>query len=122
MEEEKNLKCIKEVFKDFNFSSFELAEAKIENINLHKQKSELEIVLILEKNINLEDLLKFETYIEERFMVKSVNIKIKKENHEKSNVETIEKDWESIAKYVSHKHPMAKALLKRKCARGVSHQ
>ena len=112
MGEEKKLKCIKEVFKDYNSNSSEFNEIKIENINLHKRKSELEIILISDKIIKMKDLLKFENYIEERFLVKSVNIKIKREENIENLEEILEKEWEDIIKYVSHKHPMAKALLK----------
>ena len=112
MEEVKKLKCIKEVFKDYNSNSFELNEANIESINLHKKKSELELILITNKTIKSEDLLKFEIYIEERFLVKSVNIKIKRDESIECDTAKIEKEWDSIIKYVSHKHPMARALLR----------
>ena len=123
-------KTIKEAFKDYNSNSFELNEALIQEINLHKKKSELELVLLSKKRIEIEDLLKFERYIEERFLVKSVNIKICNDDSEKKNelgnnqnnndegslkenvAETISKKWDSIIAYVAHKHPMARALLK----------
>lgn len=119
MDEQRNLKSVKEVFKDYNSNSFALMNAKIATINLHKKKNELELELIVNKNIDVEDLSKFEKYIEDRFQVKSVDIKIKDEDRsKKSEIEdeeisdNISKKWNEIIKYIAHKHPMAQALLK----------
>ena len=114
MEQEKKLKNVKEVFKDYNSNSFELNEALIENINLYKKKSELELILRISKNIKIEDLFKFEKYIEERFQVKSANIKLVKDKieDEENTDEIISKHWLEIVAYVAKRHPMARALLK----------
>ena len=116
MGEAKKLKCVKEAFKDYNSSSFELNAALIEMITLHKKKSEVELTLNADKYIKIDDLLKFEKYIEERFLVKNVTIKI---NHTVENISAeeeiakqIEDEWPMIIEYVAHKHPMAKALLR----------
>ena len=112
MEEKNGLKTVKEAFKDYNSNSFALANAKIQTINLHKKKSELELILLVDDYIKIEDLLKFERYVEERFLVKIVNIKLIKVDQGKKHEINISSDWEKIIQYVAHKHPMARALLK----------
>ena len=119
MNEQKDLKSIKEVFKDYNSNSFALMNAKIVTINLHKKKNELELNVTTIENIKIEELTNFEKYIEERFKVQSVDIKIKNEKKrilddfaDEEIAEDITKKWNDIIKYVAHKHPMAQALLK----------
>ena len=72
-------KNVKEVFKDYNSNSFELNEALIENINLYKKKGTLELELSTEKDIKIEDIFKFEKYIEERFQVQCASVRLIKE-------------------------------------------
>ena len=112
MNENKKLKNVKEVFKDYNSDSFEFNKALIDKINLHKKKEELEIVLLSDDEIKAIDLLKFEIYVEERFQIKSVDINIKRDSDIKVEEKNIEEDWNNIIVYVAHKHPMARALLK----------
>ncbi len=107
-------KNVKEVFKDYNLNSFELNEASIENINLYKKKGTLELELSTEKDIKIEDIFKFEKYIEERFQVQCANVRLIKEvstSKEKTD-NLIKEHWLEIVAYVAKRHPMARALLK----------
>ena len=49
MEELKNPKTVKEVFKDYNSNSFELSGAKVIGVNLYKRKRDLNLS-VLSKN------------------------------------------------------------------------
>ena len=106
-------KTIKEVFRDYNSGSFELNDAQIDEINLFKKKSELELKLNIDKYIKMSDLLKFENYVEDRFQISKVNIMMKKNNSEQIDNTYINKEWNDILKYMSHKHPMAQAFLNK---------
>ena len=107
-------KNVKEVFKDYNSNSFELNEASIENINLYKKKGTLELELSTEKDIKIEDIFKFEKYIEERFQVQCASVRLIKEvstSKEKTD-NLIKEHWLEIVAYVAKRHPMARELLK----------
>ena len=113
MEELKNPKTVKEVFKDYNSNSFELSGAKVIGVNLYKRKSLLEVNIQSNKLIGILDILEFEKYMEKRFFLKDAKLKIKYELENEENIsEKIEKEWTSIIQYLSYKHPIAKAFLK----------
>lgn len=102
-------KKIRDVFKDFTTDSFELYNSLITSINIFKKSGRLETTLEAEKQIKIKDLEKFEIYLENRFQLKSVVIRLK--YNEKFEAD-IKKDWEDIISYISRKHPLTKALLK----------
>ena len=131
MEEVKIPKTVKQVFKDYNSSSFELNDAKVIGINLYKKKNVLEILIESDNIINITDILELEKYIEKRFQVKEAKINIKYNlnntnniinftNEQNKNQNNLQEDisnkiineWTSIVNYISHKHPIAKAFLK----------
>ena len=109
-------KTVKEVFKDYDSNSFALNDARIVSINLYKKNGELELNLETSEKIKIKDLLKFEKYIEERFQILNVKIIINSANEEQINDEFINKsiseEWNDLLKYITHKHPMANAILK----------
>ena len=106
---EKTVKTIKEIFKDHNSSSFALNAAKIKSINLFKKTNKLEIDITADEFIKIADLYTFERYLEKRFNIKEVIIKIEYENEIEIN---LKEEWNDIVKYMSFKHPLAKAILK----------
>lgn len=113
MEEVKTSKTVKEVFKDYNSNSFELNDAKVIGINLYKRKNILELIIMSKKLINISDILDLEKYIEKRFQIQTAKINIKYELDEEINIsKKIIDEWEEIVKYISYKHPIAKAFLK----------
>ncbi len=113
MEEVKTSKTVKEVFKDYNSNSFELNDAKVIGINLYKRKNILELIIMSKKLINISDILELEKYIEKRFQIQTAKINIKYELDEEINIsKKIIDEWEEIVKYISYKHPIAKAFLK----------
>ena len=57
----------------------------------------------------IKDLEKFEIYLENRFQLKSILVKIK---YTKKFEINISEEWENIISYISRKHPLTKALLK----------
>jgi len=122
-------KVLKDVFKDYKSSSLELMNSKIKNIELYKKTNTLKIILLVEKYIKVKDIESFEKYLETRFLIKTIKIKIEnstnnitnddvadaKEICEKTELSEIEniiqKQWNDIVEYVSLKHPMVKAIL-----------
>lgn len=102
-------KTIKEIFKDHNSNSFALNAAKIKAINLFRKTNKLEINIIANDFIKIVDLYAFERYLEKRFAIKEVIIKIEYENEIDVN---FKEEWTDIVNYMSYKHPLAKALLK----------
>jgi len=72
-------KIVKEVFKDYRAIGQELVESKIKSINLFKKTNSLEIVLLAQKNIKIRQIESFEKYLESRFLIKKISIKIELE-------------------------------------------
>ena len=103
-------KKIRDVFKDFTTESFALYNSLITSINIFKKSGKLETSIEAEKQIKIKDLEKFEIYLENRFQLKNVLIRIKYLEKFETN---IEKEWEDIISYISRKHPLTKALLRR---------
>ena len=124
MSENQEYKHIREVFRDFNSSNQNIMNAKVKSINLFKKTNTLQITLITNTLIEVKGVYAFEKYLEVRFGI--ANIKIKIENEEvEQNIEDkvcettrideigskVEKQWEDIIEYMSYKHPMFKAIL-----------
>ncbi|MGN1326762.1 MAG: PHP domain-containing protein, partial [Clostridia bacterium] len=123
MEKVKELKNVKQVFRDYNSSSFELNEAIVTGINLYKKENILAIFIKSKKRIDIKDILALEEYIEKRFQVKSAKVNIQydleQNNTNTDNNQEIDEisnkiisQWPSIVEYISHRHPIAKAFLK----------
>ena len=121
---EEKLKTVKEVFKDYNFNSFALSEAKVGCVNIYKKSNTLELKLLATSSILIKDLIYFEKYLEKRFNFKNVEIKIEEpkdieegkeaqkeesENHIDAKIQT---QWQDIVEYMAYKHPLTKALLR----------
>lgn len=102
-------KKIRDVFKDFTTESFALYNSLITSINIFKKSGKLETSIEAEKQIKIKDLEKFEIYLENRFQLKNVLIRIKYLETFETN---IEEEWEDIISYISRKHPLTKALLR----------
>ena len=102
-------KKIRDVFKDFTTESFALYNSLITSINIFKKSGKLEKSIEAEKQIKIKDLKKFEIYLENRFQLKNVLIRIKYLEKFETN---IEEEWEDIISYISRKHPLTKALLR----------
>ena len=119
-------KTLKEIFKDYNSNSFVLNNATIQSINLYKKSNTLELVLLSDKIIPVKDIAGFEKYLETRFAITTVEIKVEvqeeQEMPEEQNscesaggVGYIEKmisdQWLDIIAYMAQKHPMTRAFL-----------
>ena len=111
--EEKELKTVKQVFKDYDSNSFALSEAKVVCVNIYKKTNTLEIKLKVTSTILMKDLTDFEKYLNKRFGFKQVDIKIDAdESIETDFNQKIEAEWKDIVEYMAYKHPLTKALLK----------
>ena len=123
MGENTEYKILKDVFRDYNSSSLELLNSKVKSINLFKKTNTLEIILFTLKQLKIKDIYTFEKYLEVRFGIANIKIKIETNSEQESvdkscekaeldAVETIiEKEWNDIVEYMSYKHPMSKAIL-----------
>ncbi len=124
MSENQEYKHIREVFRDFNSSNQNIMNSKVKSINLFKKTNTLEITLITNILIEVKGVYAFEKYLEVRFGIANIKIKIENEKVEQ-NIEDkvcestgtdeigskVEKQWEDIIEYISYKHPMFKAIL-----------
>ncbi len=119
-------KTLKEIFKDYNSNSFVLNNATIQSINLYKKTNTLELVLLSDKIIPVKDIAGFEKYLETRFAITTVEIKVKVQEEQEMSEEQnscesaggagyIEKmisdQWLDIIAYMAQKHPMTRAFL-----------
>ena len=123
MEKTAEYKILKDVFRDYCSSSLELMNSKIKNMNLFKKTNTLEITLLTDKQLKIKSIYSFEKYLDVRFGISNIHIKIENSNVEEKdekacetttldNVETlIEHEWNDIIDYMSYKHPMSKAIL-----------
>ena len=119
-------KTLKEIFKDYNSNSFILNNATIQNINLYKKTNTLELILLSDKIIPVKDIAGFEKYLETRFAITTVEIKVEVQEEQEMTEEQnscesaggvgyIEKmisdQWLDIIAYMAQKHPMTRAFL-----------
>ena len=131
MDVKEELKTVRDVFKDFNTIGQELMESKLKKIDLFKKTNTLEITLGTCKQIKIKDIYGLEKYLEIRFGIANIHIKVEKERIEENennstenenNIESIENfednklyiqnEWNDIIDYMSYKHPMTKAIMK----------
>ena len=119
-------KAVKDVFKDYKTIEKDILDAKIKSINLFKKTNLLELILLAKKRIKIRQIESFEQYLEARFGIKTIEIKVELEDavqEENTNsvcetveqdeiAKSIEKEWMDIIEYMSNKHPMTKAILK----------
>ena len=102
------IKTVKDVFSDIKTDSNILSCGLI-NINMFKKTNRIEVELSCSEIIDLEDILKFENYLKNRFNISAADIILKfKEN---VKLPTIEQDWSKILNYINKKYPITKAIL-----------
>ena len=102
-------KEIKDVFQDYKKEN-NIVNATIQKINLYKKSNKLEIEIFSQNQLSVEELADFETYLSERFSIKTIIIDVK--YPEITLIHTIEQDWNEITKYIATKFPITKAILK----------
>ena len=99
------LKTVKEVFPDFETED-KLLICKIKKANLYKKENKLALLLVSEEKQGLKSIYLFENYLKNRFKVKDVRIKL-----EGSFDVDINKEWNSVVKYINIKYPITRAIL-----------
>ncbi len=111
--EEKELKTVKQVFRDYDSNSFALSEARVVCVNIYKKTNTLEIKLKVTSTILVKDLTDFEKYLNKRFGFQQIDIKIDTDQTVEYDIDKkIESEWKEIVEYMAYKHPLTKALLK----------
>lgn len=101
-------KYIKEVFTDFTEVP-NLLEARLSNVNLYKKQNKLQVDIISNKPITINELGKFETYLQNRMNVGKALTNIKYEDVEIE--QNIEENWGNIISYITSKEPLSRAML-----------
>ena len=102
-------KEIKDVFQDYKKGN-NIIDATIQKINLYKKSNKLEIEIFSQNQLTIEELADFETYLSERFSIKTIMVNVK--YPEITLIHTIQEDWKEIMKYIATKFPVTKAILK----------
>ena len=103
------LKIIKTVFSDFD-NNLEIANFKLKNASLYKKVNKLVLNIVADKEINLEELFKFENYLRNRFKIENVVISVEYEDYK--NKKEIQDIWNNIVLYLNRKYPLTKSILK----------
>ncbi len=101
-------KYIKEVFKDFDVNT-NLQYAKLENVNLYKKQSRLQVDIVSEKPITIEEIGQFENYLQNRLHVNRAFTNIK--YNDVVIEQNIESNWSNIISYITLKEPLSRAML-----------
>ena len=101
-------KTVREVFQDYTNSN-NISAGIIEAINLFKKSNKLEVDIKVQNQLTLKELVDFEDYLSKRFLIKTIEFRIKYEDVELK--ETLKEDWSNIEKYIGRKFPITKAIL-----------
>ncbi len=107
MQEE--LKVIKDVFKDYKGNG-EILNCKIKAINIFKKANKLNIELQSINFISINEIMDFEEYLKDRFLIETVETIIFYEKE--TQIPSISSTWKEIIEYMANKYPLTKLLLK----------
>ena len=102
------IKIVKDVFSDIKTDS-NILNCGLINVNMFKKTNRIEVELRCNEIIKLEDVLKFENYLKNRFNIEEADIILK--FNENVNIPTIKQDWNRILTYINKKYPITKAIL-----------
>ena len=94
MEQEK---LLKDVFKDFTDNS-NLLNTKIMSVNLFKKSNKIDIQLKSDEKIELEEIIKFEQYIQNKFSIETATVEMSYSFLIDDNI--IKEEWNNIIKYI----------------------
>ncbi len=101
-------KTVGDIFSDFHMEN-NLKNAIVSKINLFKKSNRLEIDLLSLEYIKLDNLVEFESYLKDRFMIEEIETVIKYDDN--VVIPQIQDEWQSVIKYISHKYPFSEVLL-----------
>ncbi len=110
-EKKSSYKNVKEVFKEYNSTSFALNAARIHNVTLYKKSSKMVLDLLTDQFVKVADLVGFEKYLEDRFQVKEVQIIFTYENGIEDQFD-LTAEWQDFITYMARKHPLTRTILK----------
>ena len=105
MEQEK---LLKDVFKDFTDNS-NLLNTKIMSVNLFKKSNKIDIQLKSDEKIELEEIIKFEQYIQNKFSIETATVEMSYSFLIDDNI--IKEEWNNIIKYALTKAIMKESTL-----------
>ena len=100
-------KLIKDVFTDFKIET-NMLEAGIKNIKLSKKTNKVEIDLNSNSFISIKDILIFEKYIKQKFLIENIDICIE---YKEVEIPDLQEQWDMIRKYLGYKYPVSKPIL-----------
>ena len=104
-------KRVGEIFSDYNIES-NIKDAEVKALNVNKRNNSLGIILHSSNYIEIKDIWYLEKFLKDRFKFLSVDMKIEYEKEVK--LKSIDKEWENIICYISHRFPIAKNMLFKK--------
>ena len=104
-------KRVGEIFSDYNIES-NIKDAEVKALNVNKRNNSLGIILHSSNYIEIKDIWYLEKFLKDRFKFSSVDMKIEYEKEVK--LKSIDKEWENIICYISHRFPIAKNMLFKK--------
>ncbi len=104
-------KKVGEIFSDYQTESV-IKNAGVKALNVSKRDNSLGIILQSPEYLEVKDIYYLEKFLKNRFQFSNINTKI--EYEEKTKIESVEKEWENIICYISHKFPLAKNMLLKK--------
>ncbi|MCI8999409.1 MAG: PolC-type DNA polymerase III [Clostridia bacterium] len=102
------MKTVEEIFGDYQVET-NIKKASIVKINLFKKSNKLEMDLLSSVYLFPSELLEFEKYLKERFVIE--NIEIRMQYEEETVIPSMEQQWKQIVKYMAHKYPFTEFLL-----------
>jgi len=100
-------KLIKDIFTDLKIES-NILIAEIKNIKLTKKTNKVEIDLISNSFISIKDILIFEKYIKQKFLIENIDICIE---YKETEIPSLEEQWDMIRKYLGYVYPVSKPIL-----------
>ena len=103
-----SMKTVEEIFGDYQVET-NIKKASIVKINLFKKSNKLEMDLLSSVYLFPSELLEFEKYLKERFVIE--NIEIRMQYEEETVIPSMEQQWKQIVKYMAHKYPFTEFLL-----------
>ena len=104
-------KKVKEIFSDYQTESI-IKNAEVNALNVSKKDNSLGVLLRSNEYLEVKDIWYFEKFLKDRFKFSNIDIKIQYD--EETKIKSIDKEWENIVCYISHRFPIAKNMLFKK--------
>ena len=102
------IKKIKDIFVDYKADT-NILNCEIKNINIFKKTNKIILEIHSEENIKLKELVDFEKYLKNRFLIEFVDTII--EYNQDVVLPNLEEEWKIVAAYMANRHPITRPIL-----------